>query len=78
MTELDKLAAFWAWFAKHYDGGMPMNPDPEDFDAVRRDHPAPATTETEVERRFKLAQAAKLSRIYKRWEASQVGGSGGS
>ena len=69
MTDVDTLAEFWKWFSTTYDGGLPMNPDAEDFEAVRREHPTPATTEAEVARRYKLAQAAKLARIFRTWKS---------
>ena len=69
-TDVDTLAEFWKWFSTTYDGGLPMNPDAEDFEAVRREHPTPATTEAEVARRYKLAQAAKLARIFRTWKST--------
>lgn len=69
VADVETLAEFWKWFSATYDGGLPMNPDAEDFESVRRAHPTPATTEAEVARRYKLAQAAKLARIFERWKS---------
>ena len=43
----------------------PIEPDPQDYDAVRREHPLPANaSDAEAGHRYRLAQATKLIRLY--------------
>jgi hypothetical protein len=53
---------FMAYVKEHT--GLPMRPDPEDYDRSVAEE-----TEAEQAHQYRMAQARKLLRLYRRWQS---------